>query len=63
MKRMYIGDKYQIQCYKHDGKIHRAWSEAVLLDIKKDYLVFGNNKTLVRESEGTTWKTKEPAIM
>lgn len=63
MKRMYIGDKFQIQCYKHDGKIHRAWDEAVLLDIKKDYLVFGNNKTLVRESEGTTWKTKEPAIM
>lgn len=63
MKRMYIGDKYQIQCYKHDGKIHRSWDEAILLDIKKDYLVFGNNKTLVRESEGTTWRTKEPAIM
>ena len=26
-------------------------------------MVFGNNKTLVIESEGTTWKTKEPAIM
>jgi len=63
MKRMFIGDLYQIQCYKHDGKIHRAWDEAVLLDVKKDYMVFGNNKTLVTESEGTMWRTKEPAVM
>lgn len=60
---MCIGDKLQIQCYKHNKKVHRAWSEAVVLDIKKDYIVFGNNKTLVTESEGTTWRTKEPAIM
>lgn len=60
---MCIGDKLEIQCYKHNKKVHRAWSEAVLLDMKKDYMVFGNNKTLVTESEGTTWKTKEPAIM
>lgn len=60
---MFIGDLYQIQCYKHNGKIHRQWDEAVLLDIKKNYMVFGNNKTVVTESEGTTWNTKEPAIM
>ena len=63
LKKMFIGDLYQIQCYKHDGKIHRAWDEAVLLDVKKDYMVFGNNKTTVTESEGSTWKTKEPAVM
>lgn len=63
MKNMCIGDKLQIQCYKHNKKIHRSWSEAIVLDIKKDYIVFGNNKTLVTESEGNTWKTKEPAIM
>ena len=63
MKQYCIGDKLQIQCYKHNKKIHRAWNEAILLDIKKDYMVFGNNKTLVTESEGTTWRTKEPAIM
>ena len=63
LKQMCIGDKLEIQCYKHNGKIHRAWNEAVVLDIKKDYIVFGNNKTTVTESEGTTWKTKEPAIM
>ena len=63
MKNMCIGDKFEIQCYKHNKKVHRAWSEAIALDIKKDYIVFGNNKTLVTEAEGTTWRTKEPAIM
>ncbi len=63
MKTMCIGDNLKIQCYKHNKKIHREWSEAVVLDIKKDYIVFGNNKTVVTESEGTTWKTKEPAVM
>ena len=63
MKNLCIGDKLQIQCYKHNKKIHRAWDEAVVLDVKKDYIVFGNNKTQVTESEGTTWRTKEPAVM
>lgn len=63
MKQICIGDTYQIQCYKHNGKIHRAWDEAVVLDIKKDCIVFGNNKTRVTESEGTIWRTKEPAII
>ena len=63
MKMICIGDRLKIQCYKHNGKIHREWSEAVVLDFKKDYIVFGNNKTQVTESEGNVWKTKEPAIM
>lgn len=57
------GDKLQIQCYKHDGSVHRAWDEAIVLDIKKDYIVFGNNKTMVTEAEGNKWKTKEPAVI
>jgi len=63
MNKICIGDKYQIQCYKHNGKVHRCWSEAIVLEVKKDYIVFGNNKTLVTNAEGTSWKTKEPAIM
>ena len=63
MKKMFVGDKLQIHCYKHNGKIHRTWDEAVLLDIKKNYLVFGNNKTKVTEAEGNVWRTKEPAII
>lgn len=63
MKKICIGDIYQIQCYKHNGRIHRAWDEAVVLDVKKDYIVFGNNKTLVTEAQGGCWRTKEPAVM
>lgn len=63
MKKICVGDKYKIQCYKHNGKPHRQWDEAVLLDIKKNYMVFGNNKTQVIEAEGNVWRTKEPAIM
>lgn len=63
MKRICTGDKYEIHCYKHNGQIHRAWDEAVVLEVKKDYIVFGNNKTRVLEKEGNMWRTKEPAIM
>ena len=63
MEKLKKGDKLQIQCYKHDGKVHRCWDEAVLIDVKKDYMVFGNERTLVTEAQGNTWRTKEPAIM
>lgn len=63
MKNLCIGDNLQIHCYKHNGKVHRIWDEAVILDVKKDYVVCGNNRTLVTEAEGNTWRTKEPAIM
>jgi hypothetical protein len=63
MKKYCIGDKFQIQCYKHNGNIHRSWDEAILLDINKDYLVFGNNHTKVTESNGSVRRTREPAVM
>lgn len=63
MKKRCLGDKFQIQCYKHNKKIHRAWDEAILLKEEKNYMIFGNDKTTVTESDGNSWKTKEPAIM
>ena len=63
MKNVCVGDKFQIKCYKHNGKIHRSWDEAILLADKKDYMVFANYKTQVIRAEGIAWKTKEPAIM
>jgi uncharacterized protein len=62
-EKLELGKKYQIHSYKHDGKIHRSWDEAILLEIHPDYLIFGNNKTKVTESDGRTWHTKEPAIL
>lgn len=63
IENLIIGKKYEIHGYKHDGKIHRAWDEAVLLEIHEDYLIFGNEKTKVTESDGRTWRTKEPAVL
>lgn len=63
MKNLEIGKKYKIHCYKHDGKIHRAWDEAVLLEKNEDHYVFGNGRCLVIEADGRKWRTKEPAIM
>ncbi|MEG1648149.1 MAG: DUF402 domain-containing protein [Bacilli bacterium] len=60
---MQIGDKYKIHCYKHNGKIHRAWEETIILDIKDDYIVCGNSNVLVTESDGAKRTTREPAIM
>ena len=63
IEKLEIGKVYEIHCYKHDGKIHRFWDEAVLLEIHDDYLIFGNECTKVTESDGRTWRTKEPAVL
>jgi len=44
-------EKFIIHSYKHDGNIHREWDEAVLLEDCGEYLVFGNDRTKVLESD------------
>ena len=39
MENLELGKKYIIHSYKHNSKIHRAWDEAVLLEIHDDYLM------------------------
>lgn len=63
MQKVKSGDELQIQCYKHNGKINCNWHEAVIIDVKNDYIVCANSKSLVTEADGSVWKTKEPAIM
>lgn len=63
MENEKIGKKYIIHSYKHNGKIHRSWDEAVLLEKNREYLVFGNDCTKVIEADGRSWRTKEPAII
>ena len=63
MEKLEIGKRYEIHSYKHNGCIQRAWDEAVLLEIHDDYLIFGNERTKVTESDGRMWRTKEPAIL
>ena len=58
-----IGGNYDIHCYKHDSTIYKYWDEAIFLEENDDYVVFANRNTKVIESDGKSWRTKEPAIM
>lgn len=58
-----VGDKLTIHCYKHNGKIHRMWDEATVLEVTDDVLICANCKTKVTESDGRNYKTAEPAVM
>lgn len=61
--KLSIGDTLAIHCYKHNGELYKTWDKALILDIKKDYIVLGNDNVLVTKSDGRVWRTKEPAIM
>ncbi|WP_026314563.1 nucleoside tri-diphosphate phosphatase [Heyndrickxia acidiproducens] len=56
------GEKIQIQSYKHNGHIHRIWEETTVLKSTKSLVIGANDRTLVTESDGRTWITREPAI-
>ena len=63
MKKIEIGSELVIHCYKHNGKIHRIWDEALVLDVTEDYIVCGNNKVKITEADGRIHTTNEPAII
>lgn len=63
MRNMKIGENFTIHCYKHDGHVYNSYEHSVLLDVKKDYIVVGNNKVRVTEEDGRVWYTKEPAVI
>ena len=63
MKELEVGDVLAIHCYKHDGKLHRTWDEATILDVTDNMIVCGNYKTTVKESDGRIHQTNEPAIL
>ncbi|QFT88049.1 hypothetical protein FIU87_05205 [Bacillus sp. THAF10] len=56
------GESIQIHSYKHNGKIHRVWEETTVLKGTQNLVIGGNDKTIVTESDGRTWITREPAI-
>lgn len=62
-KEIKIGDVYEIHCYKHNGKIDRICDGATILDITDDYIVCGNYRTNLTESDGKSHRTKETAII
>lgn len=52
----------QIQSYKHNGQLHRVWENSLVLKGTEMIVIGANDKTLVKESDGRTWTTREPAI-
>ncbi|OZI10821.1 nucleoside tri-diphosphate phosphatase [Bacillus sp. FJAT-42315] len=56
------GESIQIHSYKHDGNIHRVWEETIVLKANNNLVIGGNDHTIVTESDGRTWVTREPAI-
>ncbi len=63
MENIKVGDELKIHCYKHNGRFHRGWEEALVLHIDEEKIIVGNNKTKVVESDGRSHKTKEPAVI
>lgn len=62
MNKPLVGKEILIHCYKHDGSIHRCWDKGFVLDVTDKHFIVGNNRTLVTESDGRRWYTREPAI-
>lgn len=56
------GSNIQIHSYKHDGNLHRVWENSLVLKGTEMVVIGANDKTLVTESDGRTWYTREPAI-
>ena len=57
------GEFITIQSYKHDGNLHRTWRDTMVLKTSEHSLIGVNDHTLVTESDGRRWVTREPAIV
>ncbi|ANK60095.1 MULTISPECIES: DUF402 domain-containing protein [Loigolactobacillus] len=57
------GESFAIQSYKHDGSLHRTWRDTMVLKTSENEIIGCNDHTLVTESDGRRWLTREPAII
>ena len=57
-----IGRWLGIQCFKHNGSLHRCWDRALVLENNSEYIVTATRCAKVVESNGRRWFTKEPAV-
>lgn len=63
MEQLKLANNYLIHSYKHNGKIHKSWSDAIFIEDHQDYLIFANDKTIVKRDDGRSWETKNPSVM
>lgn len=59
---MKLGEIIEVKSYKHHGLLHRTWSNGVLLFASDDYFLVGSIQTMITETSGNVWHTREPAI-
>ena len=57
-----VGRWLGIQCFKHDGTVHRTWDRGLVLENNEDYIVVASRRAKVIENNGRRWFTKEPAV-
>ena len=57
------GEFITIKSYKHDGSLQRTWRDTMVLKTSENALIGCNDHTLVTESDGRRWVTREPALM
>ena len=57
-----FGHWLAIQCYKHDGSLHRCWDRGLVLANNNDFVVVATKRAKVMENNGRRWFTKEPAV-
>ena len=62
-KKIKVGDKLQIHCYKHNGRLHQVCDEAVVLAIDDDKIIVANDHAKLTEADGRSYRAKEPAIL
>ena len=63
MSDLKVGNNLELHCYKHNGKINSISDKITVLEVNDDFIICGDFKTTITESEGSTHKTKEPAVM
>lgn len=63
MKKLIKGDKLQIHCYKHNGKINSISDEAIVLEETDELLIVGNYHAKLTDNDGKSRRTKEPAVI
>ena len=57
-----VGRWLGIQCFKHNGSLHRVWDRGFVLENNHDFVVVASKRAKVTENNGRIWFTKEPAI-
>jgi len=57
-----FGHWLAIECFKHDGSLHRTWDRGLVLANNDDFIVVATKKAKVVENNGRRWFTREPAV-